>query len=187
MLRMAIVRSTKMAQPYWNDLRRRFFQGHEAGEGTVEEAAKRFRVSLSWAKKISARRRKRGEIELRPWRRGPRSRVTAAHRQWIGEPIGRQPDLTLQELQRRLEQGQRLRLSRGWIGVVVRQLGLRLRKVTPRASAGQSASAAAPASVAGTARRHRHPRETTAVLRRANVCRRPQRKATGKRSPCWPR
>jgi transposase len=117
-----------MPQPYSNDLRRKFFQVYDAGEGTLEEVAKRFRVSLSWAKKISARRRKTGEIELRPWRRGPRSRVTAAHREWMREQIGRQPDLTLQELQQRLEQDQRLRLSLGWIWVVVRQLGLRLKK-----------------------------------------------------------
>src|SRR6516225_2667506 len=102
-----------MPQPYSNDLRRKFFQVYDAGEGTLEEIAKRFRVSLSWAKKISARRTKTGEIEVREWRR---------------EQIRRQPDLTLQELQQRLEQGPRLRLSLGWIWVVVRQLGLRLKK-----------------------------------------------------------
>jgi transposase len=135
-----------MPQPYSNDLRRKFFQVYDAGEGTLEEVAERFQVSLSWAKKISARRTKTGEIELRQWRRGPRSRVTAAHREWIGEQIRRQPDLTLQELQQRLAQGQRLRLSLGWIWVVVRQLGLRLKKsrstrknrtVTKRSSAGK--------------------------------------------------
>jgi len=117
-----------MPQPYSNDLRRKFFQVYDAGEGTLEEVAKRFRVSLSWAKKISARRRKTGEIEAPRWQRGPRSRVTAAHREWIREQIRGQPDLTLQELQQRLEQGQRLRLSLTWIWVVVRQLGLRLKK-----------------------------------------------------------
>jgi len=117
-----------MPQPYSNDLRRKFFQVYDAGEGTLEEIAKRFRVSLSWAKKISARRTKTGEIEVRQWRRGPRSRVTGAHGEWMREQIRRQPDLTLQELQQRLEQGPRLRLSLGWIWVVVRQLGLRLKK-----------------------------------------------------------
>jgi transposase len=117
-----------MPQPYSNDLRRKFFQVYDAGEGTLEQVARRFRVSLSWAKKISARRTRTGEIELRRWRRGPRSRVTAAHRECIREQIRRQPDVTLQELQQRLQQGQGLRLSLGWIWVVVRQLGLRLKK-----------------------------------------------------------
>lgn len=123
-----------MARAYSNDLRRKFFQAYDAGEGTLEEVAKRFRVSLSWAKKISARRTRTGEVDAPRWRHGPVSRVTAAVREWIREQIRRQPDVTLRELQQRLEQAQRLRLSVGWIWVVVRQLGLALKKSrsTPR-------------------------------------------------------
>jgi transposase len=124
----------QMPQAYSNDLRRKFFEVYDAGEGTLEQVAKRFRVSLSWAKKISARRSKTGEMEAPQWRRGPVSRVMAAMREWMREQIRRQPDLTLLELQQRLQQSQRLRLSLGWIWVVVRQLGLALKKnrSTPR-------------------------------------------------------
>jgi transposase len=45
-----------MARAYSNDLRRKFFQAYDAGEDSLKEVAKRFRVSLVWAKKISARR-----------------------------------------------------------------------------------------------------------------------------------
>jgi transposase len=60
--------------------------------------------------------------------------VTAAVRDWIGEQVSQQPELTLEELQQRLEQGQGLRLSLSWIWVLLRQLGLRLKKnrSTPR-------------------------------------------------------
>jgi transposase len=61
--------------------------------------------------------------------------VTAVVREWIREQIRRQPDITFAELQAGLERAQRLHLSVGWLWmVVVRQLGLRLKKSrsTPR-------------------------------------------------------
>ena len=119
-----------MARPYANDLRRKFFAAYDAGEGTLEEVAQQFRVSVGWAKKISARRTRTGEVEAPVRQRAGRfPRVTPALREWIGEQIRRQPDVTLAELQERLERVQQLHLSVGWLWmVVVRQLGLRLKK-----------------------------------------------------------
>ena len=94
----------------------------------MKELAKRFRVSESWAKKLSARRSKTGQIEVRSWQHGPKSRVTAAIQAWMREQMGRQPDLTLQELQQRLEREHRLHLSVGWIWVLLRRWGLRHKK-----------------------------------------------------------
>ncbi len=124
-----------MPQTYSNDLRRKFFEAYDSGEGTLEEVAERFRVSVGWAKKISARRTRTGEINAPGWRGGRPNRVTAAVREWIREQIRRQPDITFAELQEGLERAQRLHLSVGWLWmVVVRQLGLRLKKSrsTPR-------------------------------------------------------
>ncbi len=118
-----------MPQTYSNDLRRKFFAAYDSGEGTLEEVAERFRVSVGWAKKISARRTRTGEIHAPGWRGGRPNRVTAAVREWIREQIGRQPDITFRELQEGLERAQRLHWSVGWLWrVVVRQLGLRLKK-----------------------------------------------------------
>jgi transposase len=117
-----------MPEPYSNDLRRKFFQAYDRGDGSLKELAKRFGVSEDWAKKLSARRNKTGEIEIRAWRRGPQSRVTAAIRDWIERQMRRQPDLTLQELQQRLEREQRLHLSVGWIWILLRRWGLRHKK-----------------------------------------------------------
>ncbi len=135
-----------MARAYSNDLRRKFFQAYDEGEGTLAELAEQFRVSLGWAKKISARRTRTGEVEALPRRGGRVSRVTAGVREWVRGQIRRQPDITLREMQLRLEQAQRLRLSVGWIWVVVRQLGLALKKsrstrrnrtANPRSSVGK--------------------------------------------------
>jgi len=117
-----------MPEPYSNDLRRKFVEVYDSGGVSLKELAKRFRVSESWAKKLSARRSKTGQIEVRSWQHGPKSRVTAAIRAWMREQMGRQPDLTLQELQQRLEREHRLHLSVGWIWVLLRRWGLRHKK-----------------------------------------------------------
>jgi transposase len=117
-----------MAGPYSNDLRRKFLQAYDKGKGTLQELADQFGVSLGWAKKVSARRTRTGQIDLQPWRRGPQSRVTAAVQQWLGKQIAQQPDLTLVELQERLQQKQGLRLSIGRLWLGLQQMGLRLKK-----------------------------------------------------------
>jgi hypothetical protein len=61
-------------------------------------------VRLGRADKVSARDTRIGRIDLRPWRRGSESSVTAAVQQWLGKQIAQQPDLTLMELQKRLQQ-----------------------------------------------------------------------------------
>ena len=117
-----------MPRAYSNDLRGKFLQAYEEGEGTLEELAEQFRVSLSWAKKISARRSRSGEVDAPVWRHGPVSRVTPAVQEWIRRQIRAQPDVTLQELRERLEEAQQLRLSMGRMWLALRQLGLPLKK-----------------------------------------------------------
>jgi len=123
-----------MAGAYSNDLRRKFLQAYEKGKGTLAELAERFEVSVGWAKKISARRTRTGQIERPPWRRGPQSRVTPAVENWMRAQIQRQPDVTLMELQQQLQQAQGLRLSIGRLWLALQQMGLRLKKSrsTPR-------------------------------------------------------
>ena len=141
---MAIVRSTCMARAYSNDLRRKFLQAYDEGEGTLEELAEQFRVSLGWAKKISARRTRTGAMDAPVWRHGPESRVTAAVQRWMRERVREQPDLTLRELQQRLEESKHLRLSLGRIWLALRQIGLPLKKnrSTPRSKTASKPSSA---------------------------------------------
>jgi transposase len=117
-----------MARPYSNDLRRKFLQAYDEGEGTLEELAGQFRVSLGWAKKISARRTRTGAMDAPVWRHGPESQVTAAVQQWIREQVRERPDLTLRELQQSLQESRHLRLSIGRIWFALRQSGLALKR-----------------------------------------------------------
>jgi transposase len=139
-----------MAKPYSNDLRRKFFQVYERGQESLKDLALRFGVSEDWAKKLSARRSRTGQIEVRAWRHGPESQVTPAIRAWMEQQMRRQPDLTLQELQQRLEREQRLRLSVGWIWTLLRRWGLRRKKIAPRTGAGHGGKPLAPPGVVGT-------------------------------------
>jgi transposase len=140
---MAILCSHSMAGAYSNDLRRKFLQAYEKGRGTLAELAERFGVSVGWAKKISARRTRSGQMERPAWRRGPQSRVTAAVQGWLREQIRRQPDLTLMELQQQLQAAQGVRLSIGCLWGALQQMGLRLQKShsTPRSKTRQKRSA----------------------------------------------
>jgi transposase len=89
-----------MGAAYSNDLREKFLQAYGKGKGTLEELAARFEVSVGWAKKVSARHTRTGEISLPVWRRGPRSRVTAEVVDWLRRQIRDQPDVTLAERKR---------------------------------------------------------------------------------------
>jgi transposase len=133
-----------MAGPYSNDLRRKFLQAYEKGKGTLGKLAEQFGVSVGWAKKISAARTRTGQIDRPPWRRGPVSRVTGEVQQWIRERIGRQPDMTLMELQQQLQEAKGLRLSIGRLWLALRQMGLPLKKShsTPRSKKRRRRSAA---------------------------------------------
>jgi len=117
-----------MARAYSNDLRRKFLQSYDEGEDTLQELAEQFRVSLSWAKKISAHRSRTGETDAPAWRHGPVSRVTATVQRWIREQVEAQPDVTLRELRERLQASQQVYLSTGRMWLALRQLGLPLKK-----------------------------------------------------------
>src|SRR6476660_1750148 len=57
------LRSELMAKAYSDDLRRRFLSAYEAGEGTLEELAERFMVSLAYGKKVRGQFQRNGQME----------------------------------------------------------------------------------------------------------------------------
>lgn len=118
-----------MARAYSDDLRRKLLEAHQQSEGSLAELAVRFRVSLSWAKSISATLGRTGRMERPPaGPRGPRSKLTEEVREQLRSWIASQPDLTLVEMQRRLARERRLKVSIGRLWTVLREMGLRLKK-----------------------------------------------------------
>src|SRR5713226_1343785 len=111
-----------MAKAYSNDLRRKILERYQRGSGSLAELAERFGVSHGYTKKIRKQQLRTGQMERPAHRAGRRSRVTpeveAQLRSWIRE----QPDLTLEELQQRLQESRSLYLSIGRLWGVLRQL-----------------------------------------------------------------
>ncbi len=80
------------------DLRERFLLSYDQMEGTREQIAHRYRVSLGMVKKLLQQRRQTGDIGPRYHRCGLKPGKVAAQRQAFRQLLGRKPDMTLAEL-----------------------------------------------------------------------------------------
>jgi transposase len=120
-----------MAQAYSDDLRRKLLEAYEAGTGTLQEVAARFRVSWGYSKKVRGQQLRTGQTE-RPVQsqHGPVSRVTTVVQQQLRAAVRQQPDVTLQELQQRMQQTTGVELSKSLVWLWLQRLDLR-RKNNP--------------------------------------------------------
>lgn len=118
-----------MARAYSDDLRRKLLERHQLGEGTLEELADRFGVSVGWARKISASYTRTGRME-RPasGRPGRKCKATPEVEAWIRAAVKNQADMTLAELQVGLYHQQQVEISIGALWNTLRRLNLRLKK-----------------------------------------------------------
>ena len=106
------------------DLRERILAAYDAGEGTRDDMARRFRVSLGMVKKLLAQRRHTGCIAPRHHLAGRKPRIVAAHQRTMRALLGKKPDLTLRELRA----GLGLECSLQAIHVVLGKMGLTYKK-----------------------------------------------------------
>jgi transposase len=117
-----------MAKAYSDDLRRKILQVWEEGEETQEQIGEDFRVSARYIRKILYQQRQTGKMERVPHHPGRKPRFTPLIREQMQVWLQEQPDLTLAELQEKLRQGSQLRVSLPSIWVVLKKMGLRLKK-----------------------------------------------------------
>jgi transposase len=89
-----------MKRPISLDLRQRILASYDQNEGTREEIAQRFRVSLGMVKKLLQQRRHTGDIACQYHRCGGKPKILAVHRQELRKLLSHKPDLTLEELRR---------------------------------------------------------------------------------------
>ena len=82
------------------DLRERILAAYDAEEGTREEVAHRFRVSLGMVKKLLQQRRHTGDIQARHHFAGRKPKILDRHRAKLRALLAKQPDLTLAELRK---------------------------------------------------------------------------------------
>ena len=118
-----------MPRAYSDDLRCKLLEAYEAGQGSLQELAKQFRVSWGYSKKIRAQQLRTQRKERPPQlRHGPASRLTPAVEQQLRSALRQQPDLTLAEVQQRLAERAGISLSRSRLWVWLQRLGLRHKK-----------------------------------------------------------
>ena len=153
------IRPCSMAGAYSDDLRRKVLEAHRDGEGSLSRLAVRFRVSEGWTKKISAALLHTGQME-RPAgkKRGRASKVTADVLGYLQSAVAAQSDLTLHQLQDLVERDQKTSLSIGRLWLVLKEMGLRLKKnrSTPlsKTPSGSGSSAGAGRKKPGKSTRH---------------------------------
>ena len=109
-------------------MRRRILQCYEEGQQTQEEIAQRFKVSIRYVGKLVAHKRKTRQAERIPHRPGRKPKFTPPIRERLRSWLKSQPDLTLKELQKKLEQEERLHSSQFSIWNTLGKMGLRLKK-----------------------------------------------------------
>jgi transposase len=80
------------------DLRERILAAYDAGEGTRETVARRFRVSLGMVKKLLQQRRRLGDLRPQHHRSGSKPRIGPGHQRQLRTLLAGKPDLTLKEL-----------------------------------------------------------------------------------------
>jgi transposase len=80
------------------DLRQRILASYDNDEGTREQMAARFRVSLGMVKKLLQQRRRTGCIRSRHKLAGRKPTIVAEHRMAMRRHLKAKPDLTLAEL-----------------------------------------------------------------------------------------
>lgn len=117
-----------MGKPLGDDLRRKLLFAYDQGQGTLEELAARFLVSVGWAKKISAARNRTGQAERVPHKPGRKPRAGVKAQQQVRAWFVQQPDLTLAEVQQKLHSEAGVQLSLPQVWHLLRKLGLRLKK-----------------------------------------------------------
>jgi transposase len=131
------------------DLRERILAAYDAGEGTREEIARRFRVSLGLVKKLLQQRRHTGDIRPRHHRSGRKPRLLEHHRQRLRRLVAEKPDRTLQQLREALG----LACTLPTIHYALAALGLTFKKNAARRRARPARHQAGTAAVAPSARR----------------------------------
>ena len=117
-----------MARAFSDDLRRRILEAVERGEGSEPELAARFRVSHGYVKKIRRQQLRTGQMARVPHHPGRKPKFTPPIRARLRGWLRQQADLTLGELQDKLREQAQLQVSRPSLWVVLRQMGLRLKK-----------------------------------------------------------
>jgi transposase len=117
------------------DLRIRVVEAYKNGEGTYRQLAERFGVGEASVDRWIAQDRRTGDVTPRPQGGRRTGKIGAAEQALLAEWIREDPDVTLEDLQRRLEDEHGLKVHLSNVHRHVIRLGFRRKKKplsTPR-------------------------------------------------------
>ena len=80
------------------DLRERIVAAYDRGDGTRQQIAARYDVSLGMVKKLLQQRRRTGDIAPRHRFSGPKGKITGAYQERLRALVRDHSDMTLEEL-----------------------------------------------------------------------------------------
>ena len=80
------------------ELREQILASYDRGEGTRQDVADRYRVSLGMVKKLLQQRGRTGDIAPRHHHSGRKPTILDIHRRQFRALLAKQPDMTLKEL-----------------------------------------------------------------------------------------
>ena len=89
-----------MYESNFNGFTKKIVEAYDEGEGTRQEIADRFKVSVHMVKKLLAQRRKLGSLEPQKHRCGRKAKFNESDLKWLKETIEKRPDITLEELRK---------------------------------------------------------------------------------------
>jgi len=114
-------------KPTRGEYRRNFLSTYEQGYGTLEELAAEFRVSLGWAKKVSAAYTRSGSMARPAYQPGRKPKIGAVEQALLRRWLEEQPDLKLAELQVRISQQAQVQIHSSCLCRWLKRMGLRLK------------------------------------------------------------
>ena len=85
-------------KPISMDLRIQIVEAYDARDGTRQQIAERFKVSLAMVKKLLVQRKKLGSLEPLNRRCGRKRILNKQDLKWLRETVEKKPDITLEEL-----------------------------------------------------------------------------------------
>jgi transposase len=113
-------------KPISIDLRERILAAYDAGEGTRQQVADRFKVSLGLVKKLLAQRKRLGTIEPQYQNVGRKPAFDGEHLEQLDKFLRKRTDATLREIQEHFSD--RIRCSIQAIANALKRLDWRYKK-----------------------------------------------------------
>jgi transposase len=141
---------------YSVDFRKKILAAYLGKEGTNEEIAHRFKISISTVKRIGQRYRETGKVELHLSKIGHSSKVDEVAQQALKKIIKEKPGATLKEICQALKKRCQLTVTLPTIHYVLKKLALSYKKKSVYASQRDSDEVKKKRSIFGRNKRKTH-------------------------------